>query len=144
VVRAPLEATHLLPVALEPALRLQRRGPDVSLQDDPVAAPRRQLVGVPRQCTWRAKNTFTTVTACRNECYKHEGRWFDRSSDRTVHQGTVSRPMMITKSRVVGGMGDSLTHSGRVPLQHGELLPGRGVPDLDVALVGAHRHQVTL
>lgn len=55
VVCAPLEAAHFLPVSLETALRLERRGSDVALQDHPIAAPRRQLVRVPCQRTWQQR-----------------------------------------------------------------------------------------
>lgn len=51
VIRGPFEPTDLLPVSLEPPLRLQGRGADVTLQDHPVPAPGRQLVRVPRQGT---------------------------------------------------------------------------------------------
>lgn len=53
MVRAPLEAADFLSVSLETALRLQGRGSDVALQDHPIAAPGRQLVGIPRQGTWQ-------------------------------------------------------------------------------------------
>lgn len=47
----PLEPTDLLPVALEPPLRLQGGGTDVPLEDHSVSAPRRQLVCIPSQGT---------------------------------------------------------------------------------------------
>lgn len=53
MVCGPLEPTHLLPVALQPPLRLQGWGPDVPLQDHAVPAPRRELVSVPGQRPWR-------------------------------------------------------------------------------------------
>lgn len=49
MVRGPLEAAHLLPVALQPPLGLQRWRTDVPLQDDTVTAAGRELLGVPGQ-----------------------------------------------------------------------------------------------
>lgn len=63
VVCAPLEPADFLSVSLETALRLERWGSDVALQDHPIAAPRRQLVGIPCQSTWQHRMT-------------PNGRWF--------------------------------------------------------------------
>lgn len=53
MVCAPLESADLLSMSLETALRLEGRGSDVTLQDHAITTPRRQLVRIPRQRTWR-------------------------------------------------------------------------------------------
>ena len=49
VVRGPLESAHLLPVSHQPPLRVDPRGPHVSLQDQPVPAARAESVARPGQ-----------------------------------------------------------------------------------------------
>lgn len=67
MVCAPLEPTDFLPVSLETAFRLERRGSDVPLQDHAITTPRRQLVCIPRQGTWQ-----------REAKGRSKGRWFTR------------------------------------------------------------------
>ena len=97
VVRAPLEAAHLLPVALQPALGLEWRGPDVPLQDDPVPAARRELVGVPRQGTWRA-NTSTmthrdTHTSTNTSTMTHRDTHTSTNTSKMRHRDTHTSTM---------------------------------------------------
>lgn len=68
MVCAPLEAAHLLPVSLETALRLERWRSGVALQDHPIATPRRQLVGIPRQRTWRQGGTADPLWFANRRC----------------------------------------------------------------------------
>lgn len=124
VVCAPLESTDFLPVALETALWLKRRGSDVTLQDHSVAAPRRQLVGVPCQRPWpgrRKGGILQTTTEVKRG-------WRPRQKGRMISLEEAS----------------PLTHSSRVSFKDRELLPRWGVPDLYITFMSPHRHQVTL
>lgn len=121
MVRAPLEPAHFLSVSLQAALRLEGRGSGVALQDHPIATPRRQLVGIPRQRTWRRGR---------------HGRAGLRFAAGRRASG-VSLPGSVSPV-------STLTHSSRVAFKHRELLSCCCIPYLNVAFMSPHGHQVSL